>query len=241
MKFKSLIFFITCGLLPSLVNAYSSASLVTPSDLMATKNGRITPKEHQLMQSLSGAISQHDYEKVYNVLNDLYNYVQARSELFVREIPTIVNPVGKKMSRMIQVTRSNQIDSIMTLDAQIEKAVKPLRDRYHQIMREYHNRPKEMKKKDASQMEDKHVEAERIYSNVIMPADTVQKILERLERLFIIAHLRNFYFLTTKQGSFGSERDMSPAALTGQHYSPYTPPGNQRSGYSRAQDKELNP
>jgi len=237
MKIKSL--FLLIGIVMSVSLVEASYTLVSPNDLKASRNGQITAKEHSLLNSLSAAVSGKNYPQAYTLLSNLYTFIKARSDMFISEIPTIVNPVGKEISRMIQVTRSNQIDSIMVLDSKIDHIVQPLRDVYHRIMQQYHNQSMEQRSKQQTHLTDQHVEAEQIYSNVIAPADTIQKILIRLERLFIIAHLRNFYFLTTKTGSYGSNRD-DKDHLTGQQHSPFLPNTNQQSS-STPQDKNSYP
>lgn len=204
---------------------FGSSSLTTPSELFATRNGRITQKEQGLLKTLKNAVDNRNYEQAYSALDDLRTFVKARSDLFISEIPIIVNPVGQEISRMIQVTRSNQIDSILTLTDSIEDIVQPSKDLYHTIMRAYHNLPPEQRAQRTEETLNRRREAEHIYSNIIVPADDIESILTKLERLFIIAHLRNFYFLTTKTGSFGSGR----SNITGQQYSPYVPNRSQQS------------
>lgn len=231
MSFKN--FFLFTFLLSSFF-IKGSSSLTTPQELLATKNGRITQKEATLLKNLADAVNSKNYNQAYAILDDLYSFIKSRSELFISEIPIIVNPVGQEISRMIQVTRSNQIDSILTLGDKVEATVGPLKKIYYDIMRDYHNQPKDQRTKEQTHLADHHVEAEQIYSNIIVPADRIEDILTKVERLFILAHLRNYYFLTTKTGEFGSER----SNITGQHYNPNIGVTNQQSTSSK---EGLNP
>jgi len=226
MEFKKIFVFFSLFIVPLYIK--SSSSLVTPAELASTHNGRITQKEILLLNNLSAAINNKNYNQAYTILDDLYTFVKARSDLFISEIPLIVNPVGQQISRMIQVTRSNQIDSILTLTDKIERIVQSPKDLYHKIMRDYHNQPKGQQTQQA-QATDRYQEAEQIYSNIIVPSDRIQGVLTKVERLFILAHLRNYYFLTTKTGAFGSER----SNITGQQYNPNIPLTSQQSSASK--------